>query len=75
MGLLLDGRAQVSGIPRRGSEATLLLIVNAHHDTVLFTLPEVTGGGIGCASWTPTCPKRTRTLKMPCASLSDTATR
>ena len=43
-GLLLDGRAQVSGIPRRGSEATLLLIVNAHHDVVVFTLPEVIGG-------------------------------
>ena len=44
LGLLLDGRAQTSGIPRRGSEATLLLIVNAHHDVVVFTLPEVTGG-------------------------------
>ncbi len=44
LGLLLDGRAQVSGIPRRGSEATLLLIMNAHHDVVVFTLPEVTGG-------------------------------
>ena len=44
VGLLLDGRAQISGIPRRGSEATLLLIVNAHHDVVVFTLPEVTGG-------------------------------
>jgi isoamylase len=44
LGLLLDGRAQTSGIRRRGSEATLLLIVNAHHDVVLFTLPEVTGG-------------------------------
>ncbi len=44
LGLLLDGRAQVSGIPRRGSEATLLLIVNAHHDVVVFKLPEVTGG-------------------------------
>jgi isoamylase len=44
VGLLLDGRAQTSGISRRGSEATLLLVVNAHHDLVLFTLPEVTGG-------------------------------
>src|SRR5215211_7872706 len=34
VGLLLDGRAQSSGIPRRGSEATLLLVVNAHHDVV-----------------------------------------
>jgi glycogen operon protein len=44
LGLLLDGRAQVSGIRRRGSEATLLLILNAHHDVVVFTLPEVAGG-------------------------------
>jgi isoamylase len=44
VGLLLDGRAQASGIRRRGSEATLLLILNAHHDVVLFTLPQVTGG-------------------------------
>jgi isoamylase len=44
LGLLLDGRAQPSGIPRRGSEATLLFVVNAHHDVVAFTLPEVTGG-------------------------------
>src|SRR5262249_55082853 len=44
VGLLLDGRSQTSGIRRRGSEATLLMVVNAHHDVVLFTLPEVTGG-------------------------------
>jgi len=44
LGLLLDGRAQTSGIRRRGGEATLLVIINAHHDVVLFTLPEVTGG-------------------------------
>jgi len=44
VGLLLDGRAQPSGIPKRGSEATLLLIVNAHDDVVCFSLPEVPGG-------------------------------
>jgi glycogen operon protein len=44
LGLLLDGRAQPSGIPRRGSEATLLFVVNAHHDVVSFKLPEVAGG-------------------------------
>jgi isoamylase len=44
VGLLLDGRAQTSGIRQRGSEATLLLIVNAHHDVVNFVLPEVTAG-------------------------------
>jgi hypothetical protein len=37
-GLLLDGRAQESGIKRRGSDATLLLVYNAHPDVVNFTL-------------------------------------
>jgi isoamylase len=44
VGLLLDGRVPISGIRRRGSEATLLLITNAHHDVVSFTLPETAGG-------------------------------
>jgi isoamylase len=43
-GMLLDGRAQESGIPRRGSDATLLITYNAHHDTVPFTLPQVPEG-------------------------------
>ena len=38
--MLLDGRAQVTGIKQRGQDATMLLIVlNAHHDLVEFTLP------------------------------------
>jgi glycogen operon protein len=43
-GILLDGRAQESGIKRRGSDATLLLIYNAHFDVVNFTLPMVPEG-------------------------------
>jgi isoamylase len=43
-GLLLDGRAQTSGIRRRGSEDTLLAVINAHHDVVVFTLPKAQGG-------------------------------
>ncbi len=43
-GMLLDGRAQETGIKRRGSDATLLLIYNAHHDVVQFTLPAVADG-------------------------------
>jgi len=38
-GMLLDGRAQVTGIKQRGQDATMLLIMNSHHDEVLFTLP------------------------------------
>ena len=44
LGVVFDGRAQVSGIRKRGSDATMLLIVNAHHDVVLFTLPRVAAG-------------------------------
>jgi glycogen operon protein len=44
LGLLLDGRAQTSGIKKRGSESTLLLVLNAHYDVVDFKLPEVVGG-------------------------------
>ncbi|RYX90847.1 MAG: glycogen debranching enzyme GlgX [Comamonadaceae bacterium] len=38
-GALLDGRAQTSGIVRRGSDATVLLVFNAWHDAVEFKLP------------------------------------
>ncbi|MEG1038317.1 MAG: glycogen debranching protein GlgX [Pseudomonas sp.] len=44
LGMLMDGRAQVSGIQRPGADSTLLLIVNAHHDSVTFTLPQVPQG-------------------------------
>ena len=44
LGVILDGRAQPTGIRRRGTDITLLLIFNSYHDVVLFTLPEVVGG-------------------------------
>jgi isoamylase len=43
-GMLLDGRAQETGIKRQGSDATLLLVYNAHYEVVEFTLPEVPQG-------------------------------
>lgn len=43
-GMLLDGRAQESGIRRIGTDATILLVLNAHHDSVEFILPETAGG-------------------------------
>jgi len=42
--ILLDGRAQPTGIRRRGTDVTLLMILNAYHDVVQCTLPEVVGG-------------------------------
>src|ERR1700694_5338639 len=39
-GMLMDGRARPTGLRQRGTEATILLALNAHHDLVEFTLPE-----------------------------------
>ena len=44
LGMLLDGRAQPTGIRRKGLDRTLLLMINAHHETVRFSLPDVPGG-------------------------------
>ena len=46
-GMLLDGRAQPTGIRRKGLDRTLLLIINAHDEPVSFLLPKVPGG----SSW------------------------
>lgn len=43
-GMLIDGRARPTGLRQRGTEATMLLVLNSHHDLVEFTLPAVTGG-------------------------------
>ncbi|GGD86352.1 glycogen operon protein GlgX homolog [Aureimonas endophytica] len=43
-GMLLDGRAQASGIRRPGLDATMLIVMNAHYDVVNFKLPEARGG-------------------------------
>ncbi len=43
-GMMMDGRAQATGIRQRGGDATVLLILNAYHDLVSFTLPECPGG-------------------------------
>ena len=48
LGMLMDGRAQPTGLRKRGADATLLLIVNAHHDVVNFHLPEVPQGSSWC---------------------------
>jgi glycogen operon protein len=47
-GMIIDGRAQPTGIRRRGDDATVLLVFNGHHDLVQFTLPQHAGE----AAWT-----------------------
>ncbi len=43
-GMLIDGRAQATGIRKPGEDVTMLLVLNAHHDLVNFTLPDCTNG-------------------------------
>jgi isoamylase len=42
-GMLLDGRAQATGIRKSSKDATILLVFNGHGDFVEFTLPECYG--------------------------------
>jgi len=44
-GMLLDGRARETGIPRRGEMATLLIVFNSWQDVVGFKLPDANGSG------------------------------
>jgi glycogen operon protein len=43
-GMLMDGRAQPTGIRQRGTDATLLLVANSHHEGCRFTLPSSAAG-------------------------------
>jgi glycogen operon protein len=45
-GMIMDGRAQPTGVRQRGAEATMLLILNGHFDLVEFTLPTAPGGNV-----------------------------
>jgi glycogen operon protein len=63
--MLLDGRAQTTGIRQRGHEATLLVVINDHHEDQEFTLPESPGSN----EWSliidtndPGCAEHCRTL-------------
>ena len=42
-GMVIDGRAQATGIRRPASDATILLVFNAYHDMVDFKLPDIPG--------------------------------
>ncbi len=44
LGILLDGRAQPTGIKKRGAEVTLFLALNAYEGNIQFQLPRVVGG-------------------------------
>ena len=42
--MLLDGRSRPTAVARPGTDATLLLVFNGHHDRVEFTLPVCAHG-------------------------------
>jgi isoamylase len=44
IGMLIDGRAQMTGVRERGSEATLLLVFNGHYEAGKFVLPSPVDG-------------------------------
>ncbi len=46
--MLLEGRAQASGVREHASDASLLLVVNAYHEGVDFALPDDEGASL---SW------------------------
>jgi glycogen operon protein len=43
-GMLLDGRARATGVRRVSSDSSMLIVLNAHHEGVRFTLPKIAGG-------------------------------
>ena len=58
-GMLMDGRAQATGIRRAAKDATLLLVLNADHGVVKFTLPDSQGGRHWCAVFDTNVPCET----------------
>jgi glycogen operon protein len=48
-GMLMDGRAQATGVRRATTDTTLLMILNANHQPTPFCLPRCVGG----RHWSP----------------------
>jgi len=44
LGVIFDGRAQSTGLRERGSDATVLLLINGHHEDLEFTMPPAIEG-------------------------------
>jgi glycogen operon protein len=42
-GMLMDGRSRLGGLRERGTDATLLMVFNSHHESADFTLPPCNG--------------------------------
>ena len=59
-GMLMDGRAQPSGIPRAGTDATLLLAINGEAQSIGLRLPGIAGGRRWASVFDTALPDRAR---------------
>jgi isoamylase len=41
LGMLLDGRSKPTGVKKPGADSTLLLLINSHHEPVVFAMPAL----------------------------------
>ena len=48
IGMLMDGRAQLTSAPQAGDHSTMLLVINAARDAIAFTMPDCADG----TAWT-----------------------
>ena len=74
-GMLIDGRAQATGIRKPGGDTTMLLVMNAHHDMVSFTLPECTNGKAWELVLDTNVPERDDTQVFPIGETYDVTNR
>jgi isoamylase len=73
-GVILDGRAPISGIRRKGSDVTLLFIANAYSEMIKFTLPP----GTGAQGWekivdTSSFPLDATSTSLACGPIAEVA--
>ncbi len=74
-GMLIDGRAQATGIRKPGSDTTMLLVMNAHHDMVTFTLPDCSNGKAWELVLDTNVPERDDTQVFPIGETYDVTNR
>ena len=59
-GMVMDGRAQTSGISRAGTDATLLVLINGEDQNTGFRLPGIAGGRRWASIFDTAAPDRSR---------------
>jgi glycogen operon protein len=59
-GMLLEGRAQTSGVGRPGTDSTLLVLINGGQENTAFRLPGISGGRRWASVFDTAMPERSR---------------